>query len=87
MISATLPFVKDNPRLSRSNKIQVCTNYSSDGRSLEAVYIDYNPADTYSLFLLERVLASSEAVDSYSVYDANGTRVPPFDPEKFPKRV
>lgn len=87
MISATRPFVEGNPRLALSNKVQVSTTYSSDGRHLEAVYIDYNPQETYSLFLLEHVLNASESVDSYSVHDADGNRITGFNPERFPKRV
>lgn len=88
MISVNLPFVEgQNLRIGRSNKVQVETSYSSDGRSLEGVFIDYDPQETYSLFLLEHVLNSAEAVKSYSVYDENGSRITGFNQERFPKRV
>lgn len=87
MISATLPFTEGNPRRARANKIQVCTDYSSDGRSCEVVYVDYDPMEPYSLFLLEHVLNTAEAVQSYRVYDADGSPVGDFRKERFPKRV
>lgn len=60
----------------RANKIYVHTKYSSDGRTLEGFWMDYDPSPepsaSYSLFLLEFVLNNSEGVEYYSVYDQNG---------------
>lgn len=75
----------------RANKIYVNTTYSSDGRSLEGYWMDYDssktPEATYALFLLERVLNQSEGVDYYSLYDENGNRDSRFRKENQPKRI
>lgn len=69
----------------RANKVFVETSYSSDGRSLESFWLDYNPEERYALFLLQFALDSSEGVVRYAVYDANGMRMPNPSMEKHPK--
>lgn len=74
----------------RANKVYVCTKYSSDGRSLEGYWMDYNSSaseSTYALYLMEHTLNHSEMVSYYIVYDKDGTPVADFDKERNPKRI
>jgi hypothetical protein len=95
MISSTLNFSdaedaqgrKLAMQAARKNMVFVNTKHSQDGRSLEGVWIPYNPNDSYALFLLTFTLDQSEGVDYYSIYDANGDRIKDFDQTRWPKRT
>lgn len=80
-------FNPENPRAHLSNKIQVSTTYSQDGRQRESFYLEYNPNDMMALFLFEEVLNSSNTVIQYRVYDTDGKPVKNFRTEHHPKRV
>lgn len=64
------------PLAAKAYKIYVETKHSFDGRSLEGFWLDYDPNETVSLFLLTRCLDLSEYVESYTVFDGSGDRVP-----------
>jgi hypothetical protein len=61
----------------RANKVYVNTKISSDGRSLEGFWLDYDPDDNYALYMLQHVLNASEMVDYYWIFDREGTRMEP----------
>ena len=56
----------------RANKILVETLYTQDGRQKESLWIDYDPSDSFALFLLEKLLKSAIFVESYFIYDSEG---------------
>lgn len=73
----------------RANKIYVCTKFSSNGRSLEGYWVDYDsssPNSNYALYLMEHTLNHSEMVEYYIVYDKDCNIVQDFDKEHRPKR-
>ena len=78
---------KDGVKIAKRNKVMVKTTFSTDGHYTESLYIDYNPEESFSLFLLEDMLNSSTSVDFYMVFDENGVRIKGFDAVRFPKRV
>ena len=94
MITSTLPHIEGSDenrklrRLAFANKIRVTPKYSSDGRGYDAsVYMDYSPKDGFALYMMERILNSSDNVVSYSVFDEKGERITDFDKSSFQKRI
>lgn len=77
----------DNPRHALVNKVRVSTKYSQDGRHRETLYIDYDPSDSLSLFLLEKILNGSDYVEIYSVYGPLGDLMKNFNRVLLPKRI
>jgi hypothetical protein len=74
----------------RANKLFVTTTCSQDGRNRDGFWIDCDPSvpdQSNALYLLTVVVDASSAVESYSIYDANGNRDTNFDSARFPKRA
>lgn len=93
MLTSVLPYVEGSDtdrklrRLAFANKIRVIPKYSSDGRGYDAsVYMDYSPKDGFALYMMERILNSSDNVVSYSVFDEKGERITYFEKSSYPKR-
>lgn len=76
-----------NKGVERANKIYIHTKYSSDGRTTEGFWVDYNPDDlSYGEHLFELTLNASEMVEYYIVYDGKGEKIENTNKEYYPKR-